>query len=96
MQIWCLKHLEIIGEAAARLTEATRAQNPTIPWRQIVGMRNILIHGYFDVNWNQVWNVVSFPRPGQALLLEPHVAPVQKDSSFTRDAHGMPPEKQSC
>lgn len=59
VQIWCLKHLEIIGEAAARLTEATRAQNPTIPWRQIVGMRNILIHGYFEVNWNQVWNVVA-------------------------------------
>jgi uncharacterized protein with HEPN domain len=58
IQVWCLRHLEIIGEAAAKLSEETRNQLPNIPWRQLIGMRNILIHGYFDVNWNQVWNVV--------------------------------------
>jgi uncharacterized protein with HEPN domain len=59
VQVWCLKHLEIIGEAAAKLSEKIRIQNSNIPWRQIIGMRNVLIHGYFDVNWNQVWNVVA-------------------------------------
>lgn len=59
IQVWCLRHLEIIGEAAVKLSVETRDKMPTIPWRQLVGMRNILIHGYFDVNWNQVWNVVA-------------------------------------
>jgi uncharacterized protein with HEPN domain len=59
IQVWCLRHLEIIGEAAVRLSEETRNKMPNIPWRQLIGMRNILIHGYFDVNWNQVWNVVA-------------------------------------
>ncbi len=59
VQVWCLKHLEIIGEAVAKLSEKIRTQNPNIPWCQIIGMRNVPIHGYFDVNWNQVWNVVA-------------------------------------
>lgn len=59
IQVWCLRHLEIIGEATVRLSEKTRNEMPNIPWRQLIGMRNILIHGYFDVNWNQVWNVVA-------------------------------------
>jgi uncharacterized protein with HEPN domain len=57
--VWFLRHLEIIGEAASRLSEPTRFKNPSIPWRGIVGMRNILIHHYFAVDWNEVWNVVN-------------------------------------
>ncbi len=59
VQVWYLRHLEIIGEAAANLSQATREQSPDIPWRQIIGMRNILIHGYFQVDWRAVWNVAS-------------------------------------
>ena len=53
--MWCLRHLEIIGEAASRLSEEFRLQHRGIPWREIIGMRNVLIHGYFDVDWQQVW-----------------------------------------
>jgi uncharacterized protein with HEPN domain len=59
IQVWCLRHLEIIGEAAVKLSEETRNKIPDVPWRQMIGMRNILIHGYFNVNWNQVWHVVA-------------------------------------
>lgn len=59
IQVWCLRHLEVIGEAAARLSEELRAQYPIAPWRDIVAMRNLLIHGYFDVDWEEVWNVVE-------------------------------------
>jgi uncharacterized protein with HEPN domain len=51
--------LKIIGEAVVKLPEEIRNKAPDIPWRQIIGMRNILIHGYFDVNWDQVWHVVA-------------------------------------
>jgi len=59
VRTWCLHHIEIIGEAVARLTEELRAKYPVAPWREIVAMRNALIHGYFDVDWEAVWAVVE-------------------------------------
>jgi uncharacterized protein with HEPN domain len=59
VRVWCLRHLEIIGEAAANIPDERRSLAPEIPWRQIVGMRNTLIHAYFDVDWNEVWTVIS-------------------------------------
>lgn len=42
--------IEIIGEAASRLSDELRAANPGIPWRSMIGMRNVLAHGYFDID----------------------------------------------
>ena len=58
-----MRHLEIIGEAAANISETGRNLAMTIPWKQIVGMRNILIHAYFDVDWDTVWNVINHNLP---------------------------------
>jgi len=49
-----LKDLEIIGEAAGRVSRETKQRNSAVPWDEIVGMRNRLIHGYFDVNLDVV------------------------------------------
>jgi uncharacterized protein with HEPN domain len=59
VQVWCLRHIAIIGEAAARLPEDLRARYPECPWRALIGMRNILVHAYFEVDWEQVWQVVE-------------------------------------
>lgn len=59
VRVWCLRHIEIIGEAAAKLSQEARDQAPELPWKQIVGMRNTLIHAYFDVNWRRVWEVMA-------------------------------------
>jgi uncharacterized protein with HEPN domain len=59
VRVWCLRHIEIIGEAAANLSQEARDQAPNVPWKQIVGMRNTLIHAYFDVDWNEVWAAIS-------------------------------------
>ena len=53
------KKLEIIGEAASRLSPETCAGAVGIPWRSIIGLRNRLIHDYTDVDWDIVWDVVS-------------------------------------
>ena len=45
-----VKTIEIIGEAASRVTVEGRAEAPGLPWQQIIAMRNRLIHGYFDVD----------------------------------------------
>ncbi|MCB2156723.1 DUF86 domain-containing protein [bacterium] len=59
-----LRKLEVIGEATKRLSPELKAANPDIPWRQIAGMRDKLIHDYFGVDLKLVWNVVSQVLPG--------------------------------
>ena len=55
--------LEIIGEAATQVSPATRGRLPAVPWRQVVGMRNILIHGYADLNLDVVWQTIHTDLP---------------------------------
>ena len=50
VQVWMLRHIQIVGEAAAGITQDTRALAPGIPWGQIVGMRNALVHAYFNID----------------------------------------------
>lgn len=58
-----IRNLEVIGEATKNLSEALRATNPSIPWRQIAGMRDVLIHDYLQVNLNRVWRTVEVDLP---------------------------------
>ena len=53
------RFLEVIGEAASKVSASTRAEAPNIPWREIIGMRNRLVHGYAAVDHDIVWDVVS-------------------------------------
>jgi uncharacterized protein with HEPN domain len=55
--------LEIAGEAANRVTTATRQQQPKIPWSQIVSLRNRLIHGYDDVDLDILWKILTEDLP---------------------------------
>lgn len=55
-----IKELEIIGEAASKLTPEFKAGLPHIPWTDIVGMRNRLTHGYFDIDLDRVWDTVLY------------------------------------
>ena len=58
-----LKCVEIIGEAAARTSDESKAMNSSIPWQDIIGMRNRLVHGYYDVNLDVVWRTVDEELP---------------------------------
>jgi uncharacterized protein with HEPN domain len=51
--------LEIIGEATTRLSDHYKAEHPDIVWRELIGMRNILAHGYFHVDHDIVWTAVT-------------------------------------
>jgi uncharacterized protein with HEPN domain len=59
LQVWFLRHLQIIGEAARALPGEVRALDPEIPWSEIIGMRNILVHGYFDIDTDIVWEAAT-------------------------------------
>jgi uncharacterized protein with HEPN domain len=54
-----IRALEVIGEAAGKVSPATQAAHPEIPWREITGMRHRLIHDYGDVDFDIVWSVVQ-------------------------------------
>jgi uncharacterized protein with HEPN domain len=58
-----VRNLEVIGEAANRLPEDFRDQNPSVPWRRIVGLRHRIVHEYFDVDLALVWEVVQGELP---------------------------------
>lgn len=58
-----VRNLEIIGEAAKRLSPGIRARTPEIPWRRIAGLRDIIIHQYDSVDYHEVWNVVEGDLP---------------------------------
>ncbi len=75
------RRFEIIGEAARRLSEATRAAFPQIPWRLTSAMRNVLIHDYDDVDLKVVWDTAQRDLPTLITALEAHVAKLTKPSS---------------
>lgn len=58
-----VRWVEIVGEAAANVSDDTRARYPSVPWAEIVAMRNRLIHAYPDVNLDLVWGVVDRDGP---------------------------------
>ena len=57
------RNLEVIGEATKNLSTELREANPATPWRQIAGMRDVLIHDYLKVNLSRVWLTVSTDLP---------------------------------
>ena len=65
-----LKCIEIIGEAAAQIGDEMREQHPGIPWKNIIGMRNRLIHAYHDIDLDRVWDTVVDDLPPLISQLE--------------------------
>lgn len=65
-----MRLIEIIGEAASQVSKEFQAENPQIPWPQIVAMRNRVIHAYFDVDLNILWDTVKDDLPPLITELE--------------------------
>ena len=64
-----IRNLEVIGEAVKNLSQAHRDAHPDIPWKRIAGLRDLLIHRYFGVKLDTVWEVIEreLPNLGQAI-----------------------------
>ena len=65
-----IRNIEVIGEAAKRVSAETRARLGSLDWRAICGMRDILIHHYIGVDLDEVWNVASYRIPELQAVLE--------------------------
>ena len=58
-----VKSIEIIGEAAMKVSRGGKAETSEVPWRDIIAMRNRLIHAYFDIDLDILWQTVTFELP---------------------------------
>ncbi len=58
-----VQKLSVNGEAATRVSEEVRCRYPQVPWPQIVAFRNLLVHGYFGIDWHEVWQIATERRP---------------------------------
>jgi uncharacterized protein with HEPN domain len=67
------RSLEIIGEAASKVSTSFRNAHPEIPWRQIIGQRNVLIHEYGEIKQERIWKVVKENIPQLIELLKQFV-----------------------
>ena len=75
IQTWVVHHLQIIGEAVRGLSEDLRAKHPQVGWSSIVGMRNVLVHHYFGIEADAVWNVMIRDLP----RLKRHIIVILKE-----------------
>jgi uncharacterized protein with HEPN domain len=66
LRFFVLKHIEIIGEAVFKISADLKSRHPQIPWHKIERTRHVLVHDYFDVNWDIVW-----------LIREQHLPPLK-------------------
>ena len=70
VELAILKAMEIVGESASQVGPDTQEAHPEIPWPEIIGMRNRLVHGYFNVNLKRVWETVQQDIPQLISRLE--------------------------
>ena len=78
LQAATLHALQILGEAAAKVSPEFRATHPEIPWERIVGLRHRLVHDYPRIELRKVWDIVHSHVPSLIAALEKVVPPVQK------------------
>lgn len=84
IQNWIASHLQIVGEASFALSPDLRAKHSEIPWKQIVGLRHVLVHHYFKINLNIVWSVVEDDLP----LFKPRIEAILKEFDTESHAEG--------
>jgi len=70
-QLSVLYSLAVIGEAVKQLSEGFRVRHPEMPWRQIAGMRDVVVHGYRYVDLEQTWIIASTDVPALLKFIEP-------------------------
>jgi uncharacterized protein with HEPN domain len=70
-----VRQLTIVGEAAKRVSAEFRVSHPEVPWRQVAGFRDVVVHDYFRVDLQEVWRIVQEDLSALVAILEPLVPP---------------------
>jgi uncharacterized protein with HEPN domain len=80
VQSHLLRHIQIIGEASWRITQDVKDQHPEVPWKRIAGMRHVLVHDYFEVNWVRVYETARNHVPALKPQIETILASLPPDA----------------
>ena len=80
IQSWFTRHLQIIGEAARLIPEDIRLLAPEVPWTKMIGMRHILVHDYFRIDTEIVWQVVATELPRLKFSLQSILKNIEQKS----------------
>lgn len=75
-----IRNLEVIGEAAKSISVEAREKYPQIPWRRMIGLRNIMIHEYFGIDLSIVWTIVRTNLPEARKDIEKMLSKIKKSS----------------
>jgi len=75
IQTWIVYHFQIIGEATNHLSDSLQEEHPDIPWPDIVAMQNVLVHQYFGIDLDQVWDTTKIDLP----VLKANLEKILKD-----------------
>ena len=86
IQNWVVGHIQIIGEASNHLSQKLRAEHPEVPWSNIIGMRHILVHSYFDIDLDAVKEVLERDLPILKLQVEAILKDVEGQSESGSEA----------
>lgn len=70
IQTWIIHHIEVIGEACRALPTEFQARHADVRWTDIIGMRNILVHQYFGIDHDAIWEVVARDLPELKLSVQ--------------------------
>ena len=81
IQNWFVRNLQILGEAARSLPAEVRDRDRSIPWAEIIGMRNILVHDYFGIDTEIVWQVVDVQLPKLKSQVAELLASLERESA---------------
>lgn len=73
-----LRQLTVLGEAAKRVSQEFRADHPEIPWRQIAGLRDVVVHDYLLVDLEEVWRITQEDIPPLISLMVPFIPPFEE------------------
>lgn len=75
-----IRNLEVLGEASKQVPQNIRELLPTVPWRRLAGLRDVLAHDYFGVDLEIVWDIVATQIPPLIQALDPLVGDTDRDS----------------
>lgn len=63
IQVWIIYYIQVAGEAANQLSDSFKRNHSDIPWKGIIGMRNVLVHQYFGLDLGEIWDTVTYDLP---------------------------------
>ncbi len=76
-----VRNIQIIGEAAARISDRIRESYPAVPWRLIIGMRHVIVHDYFEIDWQAVYDTALKDVPPLKPFIEAIIAEFNQERS---------------